>query len=73
MEKRIITLEVIAEQTTKSLDRLDRSISEFRSESRADLRELRSDVDRKFTWVIGTLIGMLLAMLGLMAKMANAI
>ena len=73
MEKRIITLEVIAEQTTKSLDRLDRSISEFRSESRADLRELRSDVDRKFTWVIGTLIGMLLTMLGLMAKMANVI
>ena len=73
MEKRIITLEVIAEQTTKSIDRLDRSISEFRSELRADLRELRSDVDRKFTWVIGTLFGILLGMLGLMAKMANVI
>ena len=73
MEKRIVTLEVIAEQTTKSIDRLDRSISEFRSELRADLRELRSDVDRKFTWVIGTLFGILLGMLGLMAKMANVI
>ena len=73
MEKRIVTLEFIAEQTTKSIDRLDRSISEFRSELRADLRELRSDVDRKFTWVIGTLFGILLGMLGLMAKMANVI
>ena len=73
MEKRIATLEVIADQTTKSIDRLDRSISEFRSELRADLRELRSDVDRKFTWVIGTLFGILLGMLGLMAKMANVI
>ena len=73
MENRIVTLEVIAEQTTKSLDRLDRSSSEFRSELRADLRELRSDVDRKFTWVIGTLFGILLGMLGLMAKMANVI
>lgn len=69
MEKRITTLEVIAEQTTKSIDRLDRSISELRTE----MHHLRSDVDRKFTWLIGTQIGTLLAMLGLMAKMASVI
>lgn len=69
MEKRITTLEVIAEQTTKSIDRLDRSISELRTE----MHNLRSDVDRKFTWLIGTQIGTLLAMLGLMAKMASVI
>lgn len=69
MEKRIITLEVIADQITKSIDRLDRSIVELR----AEMRELRSDVDRKFTWLIGTQIGALSAMLGMMAKMANLI
>ena len=80
MEKRIITLEVIADQITKSIDRLDRSIAELRvemarsiSELRAEMRELRSDVDRKFTWLIGTQIGALSAMLGMMAKMANLI
>ena len=69
MEKRIITLEVIADQITKSIDRLDRSIVELR----AEMRELRSDVDRKFSWLIGTQIGALSAMLGMMAKMANLI
>ena len=69
MEKRVITLEVIADQITKSIDRLDRSIVELR----AEMRELRSDVDRKFTWLIGTQIGALSAMLGMMAKMANLI
>ena len=69
MEKRIITLEVIADQTTKSIDRLDRSIVELR----AEMRELRSDVDRKFTWLIGTQIGILLAILGMMVRMANLI
>ena len=69
MEKRITTLEVIADQTAKSIDRLDRSISELRSE----MHSLRSDVDRKFTWIIGTQIGALLAMIGLMARMANVI
>lgn len=69
MEKRIITLEVIADQITKSIDRLDRSIVELR----AEMRELRFDVDRKFTWLIGTQIGILLAILGMMARMANLI
>ncbi len=69
MEKRIITLQVIVDQITKSIDRLDRSIVELRSE----MRELRSDVDRKFTWLIGTQIGILLAILGMMVRMANLI
>lgn len=37
------------------------------------MRELRSDVDRKFTWLIGTQIGILLAILGMMVRMANLI
>ena len=84
MEKRITTLEVIAEQTTKSIDRLDRSITELRAEinrtssdlradMRSDMRDMRLDFDRKFMWVIGTQIGMLLAILGMMAKMTNMI
>ena len=91
MEKRITTLEVIAEQTTKSIDRLDRSITELRAEinrtssdlradmrsdmrdMRTDMRDMRLDFDRKFMWVIGTQIGMLLAILGMMAKMTNMI
>ncbi len=78
------TLEVIAEQHIKAIERLDRSIaelhaemarsiSELRAEVRAEMRELRSDFDRKFTWLIGIQIGALLAMLGMMARMANLI
>lgn len=60
MEKRIIILEVLAEQNQKSIDRLDRSIA-----------DLRADVDRKFTWMIGVQVGSLLAMIGFMAKLAR--
>lgn len=60
MEKRITTLEVIADQSIKSMDRLDRSIT-----------DLRADVDRKFIWIISSQFATLLAVIGLLSKMSN--
>ncbi len=49
MEKRVTTLEVVAEQLGIAIERLERSVS-----------DLRADVDRKFMWLIGIQIGTLL-------------
>ena len=55
MEKRITVLEVLAQQHTKSIDRLDRSIADLRadmdrrfSEVGRVQHEFRADVDRRF-------------------------
>ncbi|MDO8772398.1 MAG: hypothetical protein Q7K57_27590 [Burkholderiaceae bacterium] len=78
MEKRITTLEVIADQTTKSIDRLDRSITDLRSdvdrkfsEVNNGIAELRKDFDRKFFWCIGSQFTALIAIIGLLTKIAN--
>ena len=60
MEKRITTLEVLVDQNTKSIDRLDRSVA-----------ELRTDVDRKFMWIIGIQLTGLAAMMTAMARLAK--
>jgi hypothetical protein len=60
MEKRITTLEVLVDQNTKSIDRLDRSVA-----------ELRSDVDRKFMWMIGIQLTGLAAMMAAIARLAK--
>lgn len=60
LSERVSKLEVIAEHSTKALDRLDRSVS-----------DLRADVDRKFTWMIGTQVATLLAIIGILAKAAH--
>jgi hypothetical protein len=60
MEKRITTLEVLVDQNTKSIDRLDRSVA-----------ELRSDVDRKFMWMIGIQLAGLVAMMAAIARLAK--
>jgi hypothetical protein len=78
MEKRITTLEVIADQTTKSIDRLDRSITDLRSdmdrkfsEVNGGIADLRKDFDRKFFWCIGSQFTALIAIIGLLSKIAN--
>ncbi len=85
MEKRITTLEVIADQTTKSIDRLDRSITDLRSdmdrkfsdvdrkfsEVNSGIADLRKDFDRKFFWCIGSQFTALIAIIGLLSKIAN--
>jgi hypothetical protein len=60
MEKRITTLEVLVDQNTKSIDRLDRSVA-----------ELRTDVDRKFMWMIGIQLTGLAAMMAAIARLAK--
>ena len=78
MEKRITVLEVLVQQHTKSIDRLDRSITDLRSDMDRRLSEVnrtqqdfRADVDRKFVWVIGMQFTSLIAVLGTIAKLAN--
>ena len=60
MEKRITTLEVLVDQNTKSIDRVDRSVA-----------ELRTDVDRKFMWMIGIQLTGLAAMMAAIARLAK--
>ena len=55
MEKRVTTLEVPVEQLGKTMERLERSVS-----------DLRADVDRKFMWLIGIQIGTLLTAIGIL-------
>lgn len=55
MEKRVTTLEVVAEQLGNAIERLERSVS-----------DLRADVDRKFMWLIGIQIGTLLTVIGIL-------
>lgn len=48
MEKRITTLEVRMNQTTSSIDRLDRSISELRSDMDKRFIHFEEKFDQKF-------------------------
>ena len=67
MEKRITILEVLAEQNQKSIDRLDRSIADLRS----DMNCRFTEVDRKFTWLIGMQFTTFIAIIGIFAKLVN--
>lgn len=82
MEKRVTTLEVRMDQTAKSIDRLDRSITDLRIdmdrkfihfEERIDKRFVRIEeiIDRKFCWAISIQITSLLAMMAMMGKVAQ--
>jgi hypothetical protein len=67
MEKRVTTLEVLTEQNQKSIDRLDRSIADLRS----DMNCRFTEVDRKFTWLIGMQFTTFIAIIGIFAKLVN--
>ena len=67
MEKRVTILEVLAEQNQKSIDRLDRSIDRLDR----SIADLRADVDRKFTWLIGMQFTTFIAIIGIFAKLVN--
>ena len=82
MEKRVTTLEVLMSQTAKSIDRLDRSIVDLRSDLNHSIKDLRlehhqsigglrRDMDRKFLWLIGVQLAGLAAMMGAMGRLAN--
>jgi len=67
MEKRLTILEVLAEQNQKAIDRLDRSIVDLRS----DMNCRFTEVDRKFTWLIGMQFTTFVAIIGIFAKLVN--
>lgn len=67
LAERVAKLEVIAENTAKAIDRLDRSMERIDR----SLSDVRADVDRKFTWMIGTQIATLLAIVGILARAAH--
>ena len=82
MEKRITTLEVRMDQTSKSIDRLDRSITDLRLdmdkkfihfEEKLDKRFFRIEeiIDRKFCWAISIQLTSMLAMMAMMGKIAQ--
>lgn len=71
MEKRIIILEVQAEQTKKSIDRLDRSIEALTIMVDRRFTELDKKLDKKFMWCVTTQSAALIAIIGLLARMAN--
>ena len=69
MEKRIITLEVQVEQITKSIDRFGRSIEALL----ATMDRRFTELDRKFMWCVRTQFAALVAIIVLLAKLANLI
>jgi len=74
MEKRLTILEVLADQNQKSIDRLDRLISDLRSDMNCRFTEVDrkfTDVDRKFTWLIGMQSTTFIAIIGIFAKLLN--
>ncbi len=81
MEKRIIILEVLAEQNQKAIDRFDRSIADLRSDMNCRFTDVDrkfsavdrkfTDVDRKFTWLIGMQFTTFIAIIGIFAKLVN--
>lgn len=82
MEKRVITLEVRTDQIEKSIDRLDRSISDLKNdmdkrfvhlENRIENRFSLIDkkIDRKFFWTISIQITSLIAMMSYIGKITN--
>jgi hypothetical protein len=74
MEKRLTILEVLADQNQKSIDRLDRSIADLRSDMHCRFTEVDrkfTDVDRKFTWLIGMQSTTFIAIIGIFAKLLN--
>ena len=82
MEKRITTLEVRMNQTASSIDRLNRSITELRSdmdkkfvhfEEKMDKQFARIEerIDRKFCWSIGIQITSLLATMAFITQMTR--
>lgn len=67
MEKRITILELLNEQNQKSIERLDRSIADLRS----DMNCRFTEVDRKYTWLIGMQFTTFIAIVGIFAKLTN--
>lgn len=49
MEKRITTLEVTANQTCKSMDHLERSVADLRSDMHHSVSDLRSEMHHSFS------------------------
>lgn len=71
MEKRVTTLEVRMDQTAKSIDRLDRSITELRVDMDKKFVRIEEMIDRKFCWVISVQITSMLAMMAFMGKIVQ--
>jgi uncharacterized coiled-coil protein SlyX len=70
MEKRVTTLEVRMDQTAKSIDRLDRSITDLRLDMDKKFVRIEEIIDRKFCWSISIQLTSMLAMMAMMGKIA---
>lgn len=68
MDKRITTLEVRMDETAKSIDRLDRSITDLRSDMDKKFDRMESKFDRKFLWLIGVQISSMLVLMAMINR-----
>lgn len=73
MQARVTTLEVRTEYIEKSIDRLDRSINEIRTDIDKRFIHLECKMDHRFYWMIGIQISSLIAMMSFVAKATNMI
>ncbi len=71
INERVAKLEVVGENTVKTLDAISKRIDDGFKDLRSDLREIRIDGKSDFRWVVGIQITTLLAILGVLAKAAQ--
>jgi hypothetical protein len=65
LEQRVAYMEGRMEDHAELFADIRAEMRDLRAESRAEFRALRVEMDRRFTWTIGLLIGVLLGMAGL--------
>lgn len=71
VEARVAYLEGRMEDYTVLIADIRADMRGLRSDMRAELSELRQRIDRHFTWLVGVLVGMLLALVGLALQVAR--
>lgn len=71
VEERVAYLEGRMEDYTVLIADIRTGMRGLRSDMRAEMSELRQRLDRHFTWLVGVLVGVLLALVGLALQVAR--
>lgn len=71
VEERVAYLEGRMEDYTVLIADIRTDMRGLRSDMRAEMSELRQRLDRHFTWLVGVLVGVLLALVGLALQVAR--
>jgi hypothetical protein len=70
LEQRVAYMEGRMEDHAALCTDIRAELRELRAETRAEFRSLRTEMDRRFTWTIGLLVAVLMAVLSGMAGLA---